>query len=414
MNKIFKNIATITVASYSLITSYNLLKKYDDDIKTKKDLQVIIDKLYYDNYKNHKRALITQPFHNLSNNAENIINTFSPISTIVLRHSLFFNQQKINSHIHKYLYGDFSKQSSTKTFNVTDTSTLSQLFDTHKDTQHKYVLINSKQCPSVQTKYPTQITTSWFNFSNSLIFSHAYHEDPQYDVLVIDTRNFEWNNKEIPSDLPKDVKFLISDQDNPGHDLKHIFTPYADELCFIGDYDQETITNMQTAFGSDYVTVQYPHITNVLDNILKYNPNLLVKKITQDETIDMISNPDKFGLTAFVSGDTCSSRNLPTASGGCYMYEINNFGPYNTQDKHITHSLIDHLLEKNVKSVVFTCEHSRSRGPHFSKLFQECLREKNISFNIFLMYPGVGRISSKKYEDAPTTETINLKKMFPL
>jgi hypothetical protein len=402
------------VVPLSIVASVGIAYYYSKNTSiSSTELQPIIDNTYYNNYNTHKRAIITESFQYGSYNDKNIINTFSPFSGLVSYYSLYFDQQKLDAKIHDYLYGTYIKYSSTRVFNPKHISDISSILTGFQKIPHKWILVNSKLCPAIFTKYPSQITTSYYDFFNDAINSHAFDTTPEHNMLVIDTRNSDkiWRNG-LPENLPEDVKILITDQDNPGHDLKNKFPKHIDELCFVGQYDQMIIKNMQKAFGSNYITTQQPNIENLLDKLVQYKPSLFVKKISQDTTIDMITDTDTYGSVAFISAHAETIIGLPKASGGNYIFVVNESDLFNPTDKKTIHAFIDHLISKNITSIIFTCCHSNTRGPMLSKLFADCVREKKLEFNMFLMFPGIGRISSIKYKKAEYVYPIHLNTMF--
>lgn len=388
LNKIKSNIVPILGISgtimYGIYTQYH---KYSID----KQLDNILNEVYYG--KNHRWAIVTK------SSTQKDRYRFSPYSGKIHTDSFYFDNNQINKSIDDYLYGKYYEYSSMETSEIKNFTDFSESITKHKF-PHIRVIINENDCP--ETIKNRSITT--YQFLSEAIDSHLVDSNPKYFIHSIDLREcHDINSQELENIInnsPNNVKVLLANQKQAGKDTIDKFKKNYDKIIFVGEYDVNIVTNMQNAFGTEYITHISKNINNVLDKLYEHNPKLFVHKISQGDTIDKITNEEKYGKVAFVSADTEFGYRLPEASGGNYMLNICDINLDNKEYIEITNKFIDTLVKNDVKSVVFTCCHSNTRGPFFASLFKEQCRSKTIDFNIYLMYPGVGRIHDSKYKNA--------------
>jgi len=391
------------------------------------------DKIYYDTLlndvyfgKSHRHPIIINNYqYDISNDDQfkNIrLYTFSPSSSIIYQTMRHFDENYINNELYKYLYGKYYLYSSMETTKITDDNPIKNLSNaiTKYDVPHIRIIINENQCSETlltNINNTNRITTT-SNFLNEAVDSHLSEKNKKYAIHSIDLRECQTiDSKELENVInnsSEKVKILITNSKTMGKHTEKYLKDNFDELIFLGKHDEKIIENMRNVLGNDYVITKYPNIDNISKKLYNHNPKLFIKTITQGETIDMITNEEKYGKVAFVSADVEFGDRLPKASGGNYSYNIYDiqYTFSNLKDNKITSEFFDMMVEKKVDSVIFTCNHSRSRGPYFAQLFMNQCREKNHQFNIYIMYPGVGRIHDEKYNNAHKVDTIDLDKLF--
>jgi hypothetical protein len=334
-----------------------------------------------------------------------------------------FDNDYINKKIHDYLYGKYYPYSSMKTTLINnDNYSMEKLSKAIKqyNVPHVRILINENQCSETllnNMNNKDKIIT-FSNFLDEALNSHVCDRNPKHAIHSIDLRECQIDNKEfenIINNSSEKVKILITNSETSGKHTEKYLKDNFDELIFLGKHDEKIINKMRKILGNDYVVAKYQDIDNIEKQLYNHNPKLFIKTITQGETIDLISNEEKYGKVAFVSADVEFGDRLPEASGGNYCYNIYDLQTStfsNLKDNKITSKFFDMMVENKVDSVIFTCCHSNSRGPYFAQLFMNQCREKNHQLNIYVMYPGVGRIHDDKYKNRDYVEAIDLDKLF--
>jgi hypothetical protein len=380
--------------NFSNIISYN---KYQQHTK---ELSITLDKYYY--RKDYKHVIITEDFQKFKYNPFRCRNTFNIYDNLI-----YFDNQKINKIIDTYLYGNLNKHSSINTIKLSDIQNI--------NTNKTYILINENQCPrDIRGNKNIHISTK--AFLDSATLSYAYQDLHKYSFNVIDLREFSSSDIEhcvlsIMTTLDN-YNFLLTNQNTPGNDIKTYFQNSIDKIIFIGKNNNDIVKNMQNVFDNQFVIHENPNIKNVLDILHLEKPNLFIKDITQLKTIEMISNPHIYGKVAYVSADGDYGYIQPIASGGNYLHDINiqNIDVSIESNLNFTYRLLDLLIENDVKSVIFSCFNSNTRGPYLANLFlNSCRKQNKQNFKIYVMYPGAGhRHICKEFNNAPKTTAVKI------
>jgi hypothetical protein len=358
-------------------------KKYQDEMK---NILITLNKYYYG--KNNKYVIITE-----DSKEKLIINPFrfNDNSFNMYYNLFYFDNKKLNETIDDYLYGNFKNNSSIQIIKPNNISELNNVLNSnHSNSFFKYILINEKQSSKsiVENK---EISTKIF--LDNVLLSYTNEGHYKNSITLIDVRNSKIsleniNLENIYQNNFDKWKFVITNRSMTGNDLEMYIKEFVDKIIIIGKYDENIIKNMINIFGNDFVIHENRDYIDVLDKMYLHFPELFVKKISQLETINMISNPNIYGKIAYISADDEYGNIQPIASGGNYIHYINYIDSQNRILK-----LLNKLIENNVNSGIFSCFNSNTRGVYLANLFLNVSRKENIKFNVYLMYPGSGHIN---------------------
>lgn len=397
----FKN-NVIPIVGISSLIYYGIQTYRNTPYVNKQELDNILNDVYYG--KNHRWAIVTQP--SIHSNRY----TFSQYSGLLIRESDYFDNSKINKSIDDYVSGKYYDYSSMETTKIKNFADFAGSI-TKYNFPYIRIIVNENDCPiPIQNNESRIIST--YSFLDEAMYSHVADTNPRCFMHSIDLRNCQdINSQELENLINQsqdNVKVLVTNQKKAGKDMTEKFKQKYDKIIFVGKFDTNIVANMQNVFGTEYVTHMNKDMDNVIDKLYEHNPKLFIEKITPADTIDKITDEHTYGKVAFVSADTDFGNRLPIASGGNYMLNIYSYDMNDKKYIEIINKFVDTLVKNDVKSVVFTCCHSNTRGPYLASLFKEICREKYTDFNIYVMHPGVCRVHDPKYNNAKTTRCTSL------
>ena len=140
-----------------------------------------------------------------------------------------------------------------------------------------------------------------------------------------------------------------------------------------------------------------------LNDFREHYPYLFIKQIRAEELACQLCDPSA-PLTAFVDARSCSGQSLAAAGG---TFQLATGRGYMSVDDPEYAQAADRprlrvlLLAKGVERVVFSCDHSISRGPLAATLYWEALRASGDQQQVCILAGGFSNIDRKSLFKKP-------------